>query len=74
MLYFLTTCFCMIALSFSRIDGWISFLYLAAVVAVTYRLLRNLDAFSLDMLGHASSSEEESAGQSTEEIDPTRVD
>ena len=50
MLYFLTTCFCMIALSFSRIDGWVAFLYLAAVVAVTVRLLRNLDAFSLDIV------------------------
>ncbi|MEM9173938.1 MAG: MraY family glycosyltransferase [Myxococcota bacterium] len=50
MLYFLTACFCMIAVSFSQIDGWIAFLYLAAVVAVTIRLLRNLDAFSLEIL------------------------
>ena len=50
LLYFLTACFCMIAVSFSQIDGWIAFLYLAAVVAVTIRLLRNLDAFSLEML------------------------
>ena len=53
MLYFLTAC-CMIAVSFSQIDGWVAFLYLAAVVAVTIRLLRNLDAFSLDMLGDPS--------------------
>lgn len=49
MLYFLTSCFCMIAVSFSQIDGWLAFVYLAAVVAVTVRLLRNLDAFSLDL-------------------------
>jgi UDP-GlcNAc:undecaprenyl-phosphate GlcNAc-1-phosphate transferase len=49
MLYFLTGCFCMIAISFSQIDGWLAFVYLAAVVAVTIRLLRNLDAFSLDV-------------------------
>ena len=49
-LYFLTACFCMIAVSFSQLDGWIAFLYLAAVVAVTIRLLRNLDAFSLEIL------------------------
>ncbi len=61
MLYFLTTCFCMIALSFSRIDGWVAFLYLAAVVAVTIRLLRNLDAFSLDIL-----PDESDAGAETE--------
>jgi UDP-GlcNAc:undecaprenyl-phosphate GlcNAc-1-phosphate transferase len=51
MLYFLTACFCMIAISFSQIDGWLAFVYLAAVVAVTIRLLRNLDAFSLDAHG-----------------------
>jgi len=49
MLYFLTGCFCMIAISFSQLDGWLAFAYLAAVVAVTIRLLRNLDAFSLDV-------------------------
>lgn len=49
MLYFLTSCFCMIAVSFAQIDGWLAFVYLAAVVAVTIRLLRNLDAFSLDV-------------------------
>lgn len=49
MLYFLTGCFCMIAVSFSQLDGWVSLVYLAAVVAVTIRLLRNLDAFSLDL-------------------------
>jgi UDP-GlcNAc:undecaprenyl-phosphate GlcNAc-1-phosphate transferase len=49
MLYFLTSCFCMIAVSFSQLDGWLAFVYLAAVVAVTVRLLRNLDAFSLDL-------------------------
>ena len=59
MLYFLTTCFCMIALSFSRIDGWVAFLYLAAVVAVTIRLLKNLDAFSLDILSDESQASEE---------------
>jgi UDP-GlcNAc:undecaprenyl-phosphate GlcNAc-1-phosphate transferase len=51
MLYFLTGCFCMIAISFSQIDGWLAFVYLVAVVAVTIRLLRNLDAFSLDVQG-----------------------
>ena len=50
MLYFLTSCFCMIAVSFSQLDGWVAFIYLAAVVGVTIRLLRNLDAFSLELL------------------------
>jgi UDP-GlcNAc:undecaprenyl-phosphate GlcNAc-1-phosphate transferase len=51
MLYFLTACFCMIAVSFSQLEGWIAFIYLGLVVAVTIRLLRNLDAFSLETLG-----------------------
>ena len=50
MLYFLTTCFCMIALSFSRIQGWVSLIYLSGVFVVTFRLLRNIGAFSLDIL------------------------
>ena len=58
MLYFLTGCFCMIALSFSQLDGWLAFAYLAAVVAVTVRLLRNLDAFSLEVRGSAPSDPE----------------
>jgi UDP-GlcNAc:undecaprenyl-phosphate GlcNAc-1-phosphate transferase len=49
MLYFLTSCFCMIAVSFAQLDGWLAVVYLVAVVAVTIRLLRNLDAFSLDL-------------------------
>jgi len=60
MLYFLTSCFCMIAISFAQIDGWLAFVYLAAVVAVTVRLLRNLDAFSID--GPAERSREAADG------------
>ncbi|MFP6655046.1 MAG: MraY family glycosyltransferase [Myxococcota bacterium] len=48
-LYFLTGCFCMIAVSFSRLDGWLAFVYLAAVVGLTVRLLRNIDAFALEV-------------------------
>ena len=59
MLYFLTSCFCMIAVSFSQLDGWLAFVYLAAVVAVTIRLLRNLDAFSLEVHSSAPTPEEE---------------
>ncbi len=53
MLYFLTGCFCMIAISFAQIDGWLAFVYLVAVVAVTIRLLRNLDAFSIEGPGES---------------------
>ncbi len=64
MLYFLTACFCMIALSFARIEGWLAYLYLIAVVAVTIRLLRNLDAFSLDVgsAGDAATVDDDRSG------------
>jgi hypothetical protein len=62
MLYFLTGCFCMIAISFSQIDGWLAFVYLAAVVAVTVRLLRNLDAFSLEVESGAPADHGEKSG------------
>jgi len=69
MLYFLTSCFCMIAISFAQIDGWLAFVYLAAVVAVTIRLLRNLDAFSLEVPGDPSrgAGEAASAGEAGED-------
>ncbi|HME71091.1 MAG TPA: hypothetical protein VKM54_14645, partial [Myxococcota bacterium] len=44
-LYFLTACFCVIALSFTRLEGVAAILFLAMVVALTYRLLRNLGLF-----------------------------
>lgn len=68
MLYFLTSCFCMIAISFAQIDGWLAFVYLVAVVAVTIRLLRNLDAFSLEVPdGSASDSADTGDLRSTSE-------
>lgn len=68
MLYFLTGCFCMIAVSFSQLDGWLAFIYLAAVVAVTIRLLRNLDAFSLD-IGAGERDGEPERGASNDAVD-----
>jgi UDP-GlcNAc:undecaprenyl-phosphate/decaprenyl-phosphate GlcNAc-1-phosphate transferase len=53
-LYFLTACFCVIALSFTRLEGIAAILFLAMVIALTYRLLRNLglfDAGSEDVSG-----------------------
>jgi UDP-GlcNAc:undecaprenyl-phosphate GlcNAc-1-phosphate transferase len=69
MLYFLTGCFCMIAVSFSQLDGWLAFLCLAAVVAVTIRLLRNLDAFSLD-----AGSEPRSEGSAEQSVSNDTAD
>jgi UDP-GlcNAc:undecaprenyl-phosphate GlcNAc-1-phosphate transferase len=44
-IYFLTACFCVIAVSFTRLEGWASLLFLAAVAILTIRLLRNLGFF-----------------------------
>lgn len=45
-LYFLTACFCVIALSFTRLQGYVAIAFLAAVLALTVRLLRNLGFFA----------------------------
>jgi UDP-GlcNAc:undecaprenyl-phosphate GlcNAc-1-phosphate transferase len=44
-IWFLTACFCIIAVSFTRLEGWAALLFLAAVVLLTLRLLRNLGFF-----------------------------
>ena len=41
-LYFLTACFCVIAVSFTKLEGITALIFLAAVVLLTVRLLRNL--------------------------------
>lgn len=44
-IYFLTACFCVIAVSFTRLEGYAAVLFLAAVGLLTVRLLRNLGFF-----------------------------
>jgi UDP-GlcNAc:undecaprenyl-phosphate GlcNAc-1-phosphate transferase len=44
--YFLTACFCLIALSFTKLQGLAAALFLIAVIGLTFRLLRNLGALS----------------------------
>jgi len=44
-IYFLTACFCVIAVSFTRLEGYAAILFLAAVALLTVRLLRNLGFF-----------------------------
>ncbi len=46
--YFLTACFCLIAVSFTRLQGWAAALFLAAVGVLTVRLLLNLGALSTE--------------------------
>jgi UDP-GlcNAc:undecaprenyl-phosphate GlcNAc-1-phosphate transferase len=44
--YFVTACFCLIALSFTRLSGLAAALFLAAVAVLTLRLLWNLGVLS----------------------------
>lgn len=60
--YFLTACFCLIAVSFTRIRGYAAALFLIAVVGLTLRMLWNLGVLSLDREargGERAASEEE---------------
>jgi UDP-GlcNAc:undecaprenyl-phosphate GlcNAc-1-phosphate transferase len=44
-LYFLTACFCVIAVSFTKLEGYAALIFLVAVVLLTIRLLRNMGAY-----------------------------
>ena len=46
-LYFLTACFCVIAVSFTRLEGYAAVLFLGMVGLLTIRLLRNLGFFEV---------------------------
>ena len=47
-LYFLTACFCLIAVSFTRLQGWAAALFLVAVGVLTVRLLLNRGVLSTE--------------------------
>jgi len=47
-IYLATAAFCLIALSFTRLEGPMAALFLVAVLALTVRMLWNLDALSLE--------------------------
>jgi UDP-GlcNAc:undecaprenyl-phosphate GlcNAc-1-phosphate transferase len=53
-IYFLTGCFCVIALSFTKLEGYAAILFLLAVIALTWRLLRNLGFFEVESEDAAS--------------------
>jgi UDP-GlcNAc:undecaprenyl-phosphate GlcNAc-1-phosphate transferase len=60
--YFLTAAFCLIALSFTRLHGYVAAMFLVAVIALTVRLLWNLGALSIGPESQAdgpSSAEED---------------
>jgi hypothetical protein len=45
-LYFLTACFCLIAISFARLQGYAVVVFLVVVLALTWRILKNLGLVS----------------------------
>jgi UDP-GlcNAc:undecaprenyl-phosphate GlcNAc-1-phosphate transferase len=46
-IWFLTACFCVIAVSFTNLEGTAALVFLALVIALTLRLLRNLGFFEI---------------------------
>jgi UDP-GlcNAc:undecaprenyl-phosphate GlcNAc-1-phosphate transferase len=47
-LYFLTACFCLIAISFARLQGYAVIIFLVVVLGLTWRILRNLGLVGSD--------------------------
>jgi len=45
-LYFLTACFCLIAISFARLQGYAVIVFLGVVLVLTWRILKNLGLIS----------------------------
>jgi len=64
-IYLLTAAFCLLALSFTKLEGLMAALCLLAVSALTLRMLWNLDALSLE--ARSSSAAEPSAGMKEDE-------
>jgi UDP-GlcNAc:undecaprenyl-phosphate GlcNAc-1-phosphate transferase len=58
-IYFLTACFCIIAVSFTRLEGYAALLFLGAVGLLTLRLLRNLGFFDVSESGKSAEAEGE---------------
>jgi hypothetical protein len=46
--YILTAAFCMIALAFCKLEGYMALLFLVAVAFLTYRLVANLGALAIN--------------------------
>jgi UDP-GlcNAc:undecaprenyl-phosphate GlcNAc-1-phosphate transferase len=57
-LYFLTGCFCIIAVSFTRLQGYAAIVFLGAVAILTIRLLWNLGVFSKSEASDSAKSPE----------------
>lgn len=56
-IYFLTACFCVIALSFTNLRGYVSVVVVVVVILLTFRLLRNLGFFETNVEDEAHGAE-----------------
>ena len=70
-LYFLTACFCIIAVSFTRLQGYAAIAFLAAVVVLTVRLVRNLGALAGEDALEGALDPSAKAGESSRSAPPT---
>jgi UDP-GlcNAc:undecaprenyl-phosphate GlcNAc-1-phosphate transferase len=64
-LYFQTLCFSLIAISFAQLKGLSAYVFLAAVMILTIRLLRNLGLFSMEEEPESSHPSEGAQGGKT---------
>jgi len=60
-LYFLTACFCLIAISFTRLHGYAVVVFLAVVLLLTYRILKNLGLLGLPPAALPADAEHETS-------------
>lgn len=59
-IWFLTACFCVIAVSFTKLEGTAALIFLALVLVLTLRLLRNLGFFEIHEHPRSDSEEKHS--------------
>jgi hypothetical protein len=57
-IWFLTGCFCVIAVSFTNLEGWAALVFLALVIVLTLRLLRNLGFFKVESASPPATGED----------------
>jgi len=61
--YILTAAFCLIALAFSKLEGYVALLFLVAVGFFTYRLVSNLGALTISNVPVASGESNLNSGE-----------
>lgn len=60
-LYFLTACFCLIAISFTRLHGLAVIVFVALVLGLTFRILKNLGLLAAPSVGAPTSGTQETS-------------